>query len=138
MNIVKNVKITASVILLVLPAIFAGACQTANTNSAHTATGGHAMNMAAHGNSMSANTANMSNMAAHAGHDMSGMGHSEMTSDPNAASQPYDLQFIDTMSAEIRQRRAENIRAENHRRSEKGNRADEGLARKMVCGKTGC
>jgi uncharacterized protein (DUF305 family) len=99
MNIVKNVKITASVILLVLPAIFAGACQTANTNSAHTATGGHAMNMAAHGNSMSANTANMSNMAAHAGHDMSGMGHSEMTSDPNAASQPYDLQFIDTMSA---------------------------------------
>jgi uncharacterized protein (DUF305 family) len=32
-------------------------------------------------------------------HDTSGMDHGSMTSDANAASQPYDLQFIDTMSA---------------------------------------
>lgn len=40
--------------------------------------------------------ANMSNMPMNANSDMGGM--MDMKSSPNAASQPYDLQFIDTMT----------------------------------------
>ena len=32
------------------------------------------------------------------------MGHSGMTSSPNAAAQPYDLQFLDTMTHHIKAR----------------------------------
>jgi uncharacterized protein (DUF305 family) len=35
----------------------------------------------------------------HSGMDHSSMSHSDMKSDPDAASAPYDLQFIDTMTA---------------------------------------
>ncbi len=75
--------------------VMAGACgQTATVN----------INSAANQNSMNRN-AMMANgdMMNHDGmtnanHDMSGM-TGNMKSDPNASSQPYDLQFIDTMSA---------------------------------------
>jgi uncharacterized protein (DUF305 family) len=40
---------------------------------------------------------NHNSMMTGANHDMSSMNHSDMKSSPNAASQPYDLQFIDTM-----------------------------------------
>lgn len=39
-----------------------------------------------------------SSMPMNANHDMSDAHYSEMKSSPNAASQPYDLQFIDTMT----------------------------------------
>lgn len=64
---------------------------------------------ASHSNSMNHNAmmgnsnshVNMNNMAHNStpmNSNMS-MDHSQMQSDPNAASQPYDLQFIDTMTA---------------------------------------
>jgi uncharacterized protein (DUF305 family) len=62
----------------------------ANRNSA--ATNSNAMNSnqaTMNHNSMPMNSAN---------HDMSQMHHTGMQSSPNAASQPYDLQFIDTMT----------------------------------------
>ena len=84
--------------VLSVSAIAFAACQTApttntaNTNAqrANTAVAGSNSNsmMNMNGNSMNAN------------HDMSAMHHSsDVKSDPNAASQPYDLQFIDTMTA---------------------------------------
>jgi uncharacterized protein (DUF305 family) len=48
---------------------------------------------------MNMNGMNHNSMPMNANHDMSNMKHmSEMKSDPNAASAPYDLQFIDTMT----------------------------------------
>ena len=51
------------------------------------------------GMAMNGNTPmNHNAMPINANHDMSAMHHGEMESSPNAASQPYDLQFIDTMT----------------------------------------
>ncbi|MEP7149122.1 MAG: DUF305 domain-containing protein [Acidobacteriota bacterium] len=51
------------------------------------------------GINMNGNTATDHNaMPMNANHDMSDAHYSEMKSSPNAASQPYDLQFIDTMT----------------------------------------
>ena len=60
-----------------------------------------AANRAANANSMNTNAA-MNHNTAGMSHDRTNhaaMNHSEMQSSPNAASAPYDLQFIDTMIA---------------------------------------
>jgi uncharacterized protein (DUF305 family) len=103
MNSVKTSKLFALAVLALGVAIFTGACgSTGHSNTAHTGNANHMsnMNMAGHSNSMSTHTSNISNMSMNTdGHNMSGMNHGAMTSDPNAASAPFDLQFIDTMSA---------------------------------------
>jgi len=83
------------VLTFALVAIGAACNQTAtvNTNSSANHNGMNA-NMANH-NSMSMNS---NSAMADPNHGMSEM-MSKMKSDPNAASAPYDLQFIDTMSA---------------------------------------
>ena len=77
-------KNTFLVVVLTTAAIAFAACnQTAsNGNSAMNHSASNAMNH----NSMPMNS------------NMSGMDHGSMRSSPNAASQPYDLQFIDTMT----------------------------------------
>lgn len=75
--------------------VWGAACtQTINNNNAtanHSAMNG---NSVSHGNSMNHNEMPMNT----ADHNMSQMQHGEMKSDAGAASQPYDLQFIDTMT----------------------------------------
>ena len=100
MNSDKNIKLSALAVLALGLAVFAGACQNAgHSNTAHSGNSSHTsnMNMAGHNNSMSSSPSNMAMNAN--GHDMSGMNHGAMTSDPDAASAPFDLQFIDTMAA---------------------------------------
>ena len=85
-------------VALSVAAIAFAACQTAptatNTNTrANTAVAG------SNANSMSNMTGmNHNSMMSNTNHDMSGMHHSDMQSSPNAAGQPYDLQFLDTMT----------------------------------------
>ena len=86
----KKLILTAS---LSLAAIAFGACS-------HTTGDGHSMNH----NSMMKNSNSSMNMDGMDHNSMpmnsnTSMDHSEMQSSPNAASQPYDLQFIDTMTA---------------------------------------
>lgn len=50
-------------------------------------------------NSMNSNSMNMNGMNHNSMNMNSNMNHSNMKSDANAASAPYDLQFIDTMTA---------------------------------------
>jgi len=77
-------------VAVLLAALSGAACNTANNANA---------------NSDAATTATTASPAASASPasgmqgDMSGMDHSHMQSSPNAASAPYDLQFIDTMMA---------------------------------------
>lgn len=94
--------IILTVVLSVAAIAFAG-CQTA-TNTATTNANARA-NTAVVQNSNANSTMNMNgsstmsnSMASNANHDMSAAHHSDMKSSPNAASQPYDLQFIDTMT----------------------------------------
>ena len=90
--------ILSGLVLTVALAVLGAACsQTANVNT------NSSMNRSSmNGNSMM----NQNSMAMNSNHDMSSasnQGMSEMMgqmkSDPNAASAPYDLQFLDTMSA---------------------------------------
>ena len=75
-------------------AVWGAACtQTANNGNATANHGGMNHNSMAHGNS----TMNHNGMPMNGNHNMSGT-TGEMKSDPNAVSQPYDLQFIDTMT----------------------------------------
>lgn len=60
-------------------------------------TGNQSMN---HNSSMNMNATNHNTGAMNANMPMD---HSQMKSDPNAASQPYDLQFIDSMTAHHRE-----------------------------------
>lgn len=88
----KRINLTTLAIVALI-STFALACQNTSTGNTNIpATHDHA-NM----NSNTAENANhdMTNMQ----HDMSNMNHdiSKMESAPGAASQPYDLQFIDTM-----------------------------------------
>lgn len=81
----------ALVLTVALAALGAACSQTANNS---------AMNGMNH-NSMNSNSMNMNGMN-HNSMPMNSnmpMNHSSMQSSPNAASQPYDLQFIDTMIA---------------------------------------
>lgn len=99
MNITKNAASIAPAVLLLGLAIFAGACQNAaNTTSVSTANANQSANAANQTNSSAARDSHGSHATMN--HDMAGMNHAEMmTSDANAASQPYDLQFLDTMTA---------------------------------------
>lgn len=77
--------------LLLASAIIGAACsQPANTN--HSTMNHDGMN---HNSMMNSNSTN-SNMN-NSGMDHSSINHSDLKSDSNAASAPYDLQFIDTM-----------------------------------------
>jgi len=93
----KSINVMRSTIfptlLLALIALTGAACSTATettTNTARTNANAPAASptMTDHGSGSNAN-----NM-----HGMGGMDHSMMQSSPNAASAPYDLQFLDTMS----------------------------------------
>lgn len=93
---------TSIILLFLVAALVFGACQTTgNTNLINTTTTANTnrmtnMNMAtANANSM---PSNMSSMPMNGNSNMSGMSSGMMKSDPNAASAPYDLQFLDTMS----------------------------------------
>jgi uncharacterized protein (DUF305 family) len=84
------------ILTVALVAFGAAACQqTANVNT-NNAAANNRNSMPTNGNSMMNHNSMPMNAA---NHDMSQMHHGGMKSDPNAASQPYDLQFIDTMSA---------------------------------------
>ena len=88
----KNLTLT---IVLSIAAIAFAACDTTTNTNVNT----RANNTAAVQNSnssMNMNGMNGNSMAMNSNHDMSSM--SDMKSSPNAASQPYDLQFIDTMT----------------------------------------
>lgn len=68
---------------------------TVNTNTASD----HNNIMMNSNSSVNANGTDRNSMPMNSNSNMSGMtDHSQMTSSPNAASQPFDLQFIDTMS----------------------------------------
>ena len=90
--------IILTVVLSAAAIAFAG-CQTA-TNTANTNANARA-NTAVVQNSNANSMMNMNgNSMMNGNSNMSGMsGMSDMKSSPNAASQPYDLQFLDTMSA---------------------------------------
>lgn len=88
--------------VLGLTAIAFAACgqNATNSNSAMNH-GGMNRNTMMNSNSMNHNSMNMNGMN-HNSMPMNSnmqMNHSEMKSDPNATSAPYDLQFIDTMTA---------------------------------------
>lgn len=89
-------------VLLSMAAIALAACgqNATNSNSAMNH-GGMNHNTMMNSNSMNMNGMNHNSMPMNAAnHDMSGMHHSQMMgSDPNAPNAPYDLQFLDTMSA---------------------------------------
>ena len=91
--------IILTIVLSVAAIAFAACSQTANVNT-NQAMNRNAMTMNGNmmnGNSMAMNS-NHSMSSADPNHGMSDeMG--QMKSDPNAASAPYDLQFLDTMSA---------------------------------------
>ena len=95
--------IFTGLILTAALVVLGAACQTATTVNTNSAAGNNAMNR----NSMTMTNANsMSNMqmngnsTAMSNSNISEMaGMSDMKSSPNAASAPYDLQFLDTMSA---------------------------------------
>lgn len=77
-------------VVLALAALFAAACNTAtdtNTNS----------NIAT--SSATPPSVATASPATGMSGDMSGMNHGAMQSSPNAANAPYDLQFLDTMTA---------------------------------------
>ena len=82
-------KNTLLVAVLTTAAIAFAACNqtTSNGNSAANHGGMH---------NGSSNSMNHNSMPMNS--NMSGMDHGSMQSSPNAASQPYDLQFIDTMT----------------------------------------
>ena len=82
-------KNTLLVVVLTTAAIAFAACNqtTSNGNSAANHGGMH---------NGSSNSMNHNSMPMNS--NMSGMDHGSMQSSPNAASQPYDLQFIDTMT----------------------------------------
>ena len=89
----KKVMFTG-LILTVAVAIFGSACsQTATNNNSAMNHNGMIMN---NNSSMNMNGMNQNSMPMNSNMPMN---HSDMKSDANAASAPYDLQFIDTMTA---------------------------------------
>ncbi len=86
-------KFVLVAVLLSAAVLTGAACSTTpetNVNNTNTTTTTATSTMPA-----ASPAGSMSNMNG----NMSGMGNMNMQSSPNAASQPYDLQFIDTMSA---------------------------------------
>ncbi len=134
-------------------AVLGAACQPASNVSTNSSMNQNSMtmngNMAMNQNGMMNGNSmmNQNSMTMNGNSNMSGM--MDMNSSPNAASQPYDLQFIDTMThhhqgaldmAKMAIEKTQNAElkafAQKISRPEQGNRADERLAREMVCGKT--
>jgi uncharacterized protein (DUF305 family) len=94
----EKMKTIILTIVLSVAAMAFAACQTAPTTT-NTNTRANTAVATSNANSMSnMNGMNHNSMMNGANHDMSAMHHSDMKSSPNAASQPYDLQFIDTMT----------------------------------------
>lgn len=89
----KTIFLTALTSVVVVA--FAACGQTASDGNSMT---NSAMKMNSN-SSMNMNGMNNNSMPMNANHDMSAEHHSEMKSSPNAAAQPYDLQFMDTMTA---------------------------------------
>ncbi len=94
---------TGLVLTVALAALVGAACQSATTVNTNSAMSNSAMNRnstmttTANANSMPHDMSNTSTTPMNGnGGDMSSM--ADMKSSPNAASQPYDLQFLDTMS----------------------------------------
>jgi len=87
--------ILSSLALTVALAAFGAACNQTSNISTNSSMNQNMMN----GNSMNHNTMNHNAMNHNAmmNSNMSGMNHGDMKSSPNAAAQPYDLQFLDTM-----------------------------------------
>lgn len=88
------------IVVLSVAAIALAGCESAPTTTTNTNANARGANTAAQ-NSNANSMGNMSgmnhnSMTMNSNHNMSSM--SEMKSSPNAASQPYDLQFIDTMT----------------------------------------
>ncbi|MBA3320581.1 MAG: DUF305 domain-containing protein [Pyrinomonadaceae bacterium] len=94
MRKIFNNNFVLGAVLVSAATLTGAACDTAtNTNTnGNTATTTNATSSPSPVMSPSGNMSNMNN-------NMSGMGSMNMQSSPNAASQPYDLQFIDTMIA---------------------------------------
>lgn len=89
-------KTTILAVVSAFAAIAFAACgQTASNGNSMT---NNAMKMNSN-SSMNMNGMNSNSVPMNADHDMSAEHHSEMKSSPNAAAQPYDLQFMDTMTA---------------------------------------
>lgn len=93
--------------LLSLTALGLAGCETAPTstnannrsNTAVVNSNAHSMsNMNGMNHNSMAGNMNHNSMMGNGNHDMSSMNHDQMKSSPNAASAPYDLQFIDTMT----------------------------------------
>jgi len=92
--------IMTNLVLIAALAILGAACQqtaTVNTNSAMNRNS-TAMNSNSPMNMNGMNHNGMDHNSMPMNSNMSGMDHSEMKSSPDAASAPYDLQFLDTMS----------------------------------------
>ncbi len=83
-------KTIFSVVAATIAAAALAACNQTASN------GNSAMN---HGGMHNASSNSMNHNAMPMNSNMPGMDHSSMQSSPNAASAPYDLQFIDTMTA---------------------------------------
>ncbi len=81
-------------IFLVVAATIAAAALAACNQTA--SNGNSAMN---HGGMSNGSSNSMNHNSMPMNSNMSGMDHNSMQSSPNAASAPYDLQFIDTMTA---------------------------------------
>ena len=87
-RILKNNYAILAALLLAVASLVGVACSTAPQTNLNN------RNAATTNTTPAGNMSNMNNM----NHGtMGGMDHSNMQSSPNAASQPYDLQFIDTM-----------------------------------------
>lgn len=94
-------EIFTGLVLTGVLALLGAACQpaaTVNTNSASNQKASNGNSMMTNANSMSGNQA-MNHDSTAAGEHANMPGMSDMKSSPNAASQPYDLQFLDTMSS---------------------------------------
>ncbi|HXG85750.1 MAG TPA: DUF305 domain-containing protein [Pyrinomonadaceae bacterium] len=90
-----------TIILTVVLSIVAIALAACSQQAENVSTGNTAANRnsaAMNSNSMNGNSMMSNSMPMNANHDMSAKHHDEMKSSPNAAAQPYDLQFLDTMT----------------------------------------
>ena len=91
-------KTIISPIALSVAVIAFGACQTTTTTNTNTRTNTAVVNSNAN-SAMNMNGMNHNQMMNDNSMNNNGvMNHSEMKSSPNAASAPYDLQFLDTMT----------------------------------------
>lgn len=91
----KKVYFTGLILTLAL-AVFGSTCSQTGGNNSAMNHGGMNHNGMTNSNSMNMTGMNQNSMPMNSGMPMN---HSEMKSDANAAAAPYDLQFIDTMTA---------------------------------------